>query len=89
MVLLRPQKTDHKSNMLQKDRDSWTDHVRKEEVLHRVKVKVSPITGSRCPQGSRKLTFPDYVTLAQNGGKFSPTHRPFLPPGNTPGTHFC
>ena len=31
--------------------------------------------------GSRKLKFPDYVTIAQNGGKVvSPTHRPFLPP---------
>ena len=23
------------------------------------------------------------------GGKVSPWHRPPLPPGNTPGTHFC
>jgi Tfp pilus assembly protein PilZ len=30
--------------------------------------------------GSRKLRFPDYVTMAQNGGKFvSLTHRSFLP----------
>ena len=33
MVLLRPQKTDHKSNMLEKDEGSWTDNVRKEDVL--------------------------------------------------------
>jgi len=27
--------------------------------------------------------------MAQNGGKVvSLTHRPFLPPGNTPDTHF-
>jgi len=27
---------------------------------------------------------------AHEGGKFIiPTHRPPLPPGNTPGTHFC
>jgi hypothetical protein len=27
---------------------------------------------------------------AHEGGKFvSPTHRPPLPPGNIPGTHFC
>jgi hypothetical protein len=27
---------------------------------------------------------------AHEGGKvFSPTHRPSLPPGNIPGTHFC
>ena len=43
----------------------------------------------RCPEGSRKLTFPDYVQMAQNGGKvISLTHRPLLAPGNTPGTHF-
>ena len=41
-------------------------------------------------EGSRKLRFPDYVTMAQYGGKvLSLTHRPLLPPGNTPGTHFC
>jgi len=26
---------------------------------------------------------------AHEGGKVSPTHRPPLPPGNIPGTHFC
>jgi hypothetical protein len=42
------------------------------------------------PKGSRKLRFPDYMTTAQDGGKVvSPTHRPPLAPGNTPGTHFC
>jgi hypothetical protein len=42
------------------------------------------------PEGSRKLRFPDYMTTAQDGGTFvSLTHRPSLPPGNTPGTHFC
>ena len=41
-------------------------------------------------RSSRKLRFPVYVTMAQDGGKFvSPTHPPPLPPGNTPGTHFC
>jgi len=44
----------------------------------------------KCPEGSRKLRFPDYVTTAQNGGKVvSLTHRPPLPPGNAPGTNFC
>ena len=43
-----------------------------------------------CPEGSRKLKFPDYVTMAQDGGKVvSLTHRPLLPPENAPGTHFC
>jgi len=42
------------------------------------------------PEGSRKLRFPDFVTAAQDGGKVvSLTHRPPLPLGNTPGTHFC
>jgi len=42
------------------------------------------------PEGSRKLRFPDFVTTAQDGGKVvGLTHRPFLPPGNVPGTHFC
>jgi hypothetical protein len=41
------------------------------------------------PEGSRKLGFPDLVTAAHDGGKVvSLTHRPSLPPGNTPGTHF-
>ena len=36
------------------------------------------------------LRFPDYVTTAQDSGQdVSLTHRPPLPPGNTPGTHFC
>jgi len=52
--------------------------------------KSSPITGLRCPEDSRKLRFPDYVTIAQNGGKVvSLKHRPFLPLENIPDTHFC
>jgi len=41
------------------------------------------------PEGSRKLRFPDFMTTAQDGGKVSVTHRPPLPPGNAPGSHFC
>jgi hypothetical protein len=42
------------------------------------------------PQGSKKLRVPDYMTTEQDGGKVvSLTHRPPLPPGNAPGTHFC
>ena len=42
------------------------------------------------PEGSRKLRFPDFMTTTQDGGKVvSLTHRPSLPPGNTPGTHVC
>jgi hypothetical protein len=41
-------------------------------------------------EGSRKLRCPDFMTTAQDGGKVvSLTHLPSLPPGNTPGTHFC
>jgi hypothetical protein len=42
------------------------------------------------PEGSRNLRFPDFMTTAQDGGKVvNLTHQPPLPPGNTPGTHFC
>jgi len=27
-------------------------------------IKINPITGPRCPEGSRNLKFPDYVTMA-------------------------
>ena len=48
-----------------------------------------PLQAPRCPECSRMLSFPDYVTMAQDGGKVvSLTHRPLLPAGNTPGTHF-
>ena len=41
----------------------------------------SPITGPRCSEGSGKLRFPDYVTIAQDGGKVvSLTHRPLFTP---------
>jgi hypothetical protein len=37
-----------------------------------------------------KLRLPDFLTMAQDGGKaVSLTHRPHLPPGNSPGTHLC
>ena len=49
-----------------------------------------PLQARRGPGGSRKLSFPDFVTTAQDGGRLSAlrTGRPPLPPGNTPGTHF-
>jgi len=53
------------------------------------KGKAVPLQAWTGPEGSRKLRFPDFVTVAQDGGKVvSLTHRPLLPPGNTPGTHF-
>ena len=55
-----------------------------------VKGKTVPLKAWTGPKGSRKLRLPDFVTVAQVGGKVvSLTHRPPLPPGNTPGTHFC
>ena len=62
-------------------------------VPHQLKInkknKAVPLQAWSGPEGSRKLRFPDFMT-SQDGGKVvSLTHRPPLPPGNTPGTHFC
>jgi hypothetical protein len=52
--------------------------------------KAVPLQAWSGPEGSRKLKFPGFITTAQDGGKVvSLTHRPPLPPGNRPGTHFC
>jgi len=61
------------------------------EPLLRTSIKKGvPLQAWSGPEGSRKLRFPDFMTSAQDGGKVvSLTHRPLLPPGNTPGTHFC
>ena len=54
------------------------------------KGKAVPLQAWSVSVVSRKLRFPDFMTTAQDGGKVvSLTHRPSLPPGNTPGTHFC
>jgi hypothetical protein len=55
------------------------------------KGKAVPLQAWSGPEeGSRELRFPDFMTLAQDGRKVvSLKHRPPLPPGNTPGTHFC
>jgi hypothetical protein len=56
----------------------------------RIQGKAVPLQTWSGPEGSRKLRFPDFVTTAQDGGKVvSLTHRPHLPPRNSPGTHFC
>ena len=60
--------------------------------LHILKGKgqAVPLQARSGPEGSRKLSFPDFMTTAQDGGKVvSITHRPPLIPGNTPGIHFC
>jgi len=55
-----------------------------------VRGKAVPLQAWSGPEGSRKLRFPDYMTTAQDGGKVvSLMHRPPLPTGNIPGTHFC
>jgi hypothetical protein len=55
-----------------------------------VKSNAVPLQAWSGSEGSRKLRFPDFLTTAQNGGKVvSLTHRPHLPPGNTPCAHFC
>jgi hypothetical protein len=54
------------------------------------KGKAVPLQAWSGPEGSRTLRFLHFLTAAQYGGKVvSLTHRPPLPPGNNPGTHFC
>jgi hypothetical protein len=54
------------------------------------KDKAVPFQGWSDPDVSKKLRFPDFMSTVQDGGKVvSLTHWPPLPPGNTPGTHFC
>jgi len=54
-----------------------------------IKGKSVPLQAWSGPECSRKLRFSDFVTTAQDGGKVvNLTHRPPLPPGNAPGTHF-
>jgi len=56
----------------------------------RIKGKSVSLQAQSGPEGSRELKLPDFMTTAQDGGKFvSLTHRPPLLPGNAPGTHFC
>jgi len=55
-----------------------------------IKNKSVPLEAWSGPEGCRKLRFPDFMTTTQDGRKVvSLTHRPPLPQGNTPGTHFC
>ena len=58
-------------------------------MLFTMQGKSVPLQAWSGTEGTKKLRFPDYVTMAQDGGKvISLTLRPSLPPGNTPGTHF-
>jgi len=57
---------------------------------HKKKIKQSHYRPGQVQRVLSKLRFPDFMTMAQDGGKVvSLTHRPTLPPGNTPGTYFC
>ena len=58
--------------------------------INKVLGKAVPLQAWSAPEVSRKFRFPDFMTTAQDDGKVaSITHRPPLPPGKTPGTHFC
>ena len=49
-----------------------------------------PLEACSGPECSRNLRFPNFMTTAQDDGEVvNLTHRPPLPPGYTPGTHFC
>ena len=54
------------------------------------KGKSDPLQAWSGPEGSMRLRSSDFMTTAQDGGKVANlTHRPPLPTGNAPGTHFC
>jgi hypothetical protein len=58
--------------------------------VYRKKGQAVPLQAWSGPEGSGKLKFPDFMTMARDGGKVvNLTHWPPLPPGNTPDTHFC
>jgi len=60
------------------------------DAIGKGKGKAVPLQAWSGPEGFRKLRFPDFMTTARDVGKVvSLTHRPPLPPGNAPGTHFC
>jgi hypothetical protein len=70
--------------------DYNSEHIQWGSRLTTTKGKAIPLQAWSGPEGSRKLRFPDFMTTAQDGGNVvSLTHRPPLPPENTPGTHFC
>jgi len=53
------------------------------------KGKPVPLQTWRGPEGSRKLSFQDFVTTAQDGVGCKPYAPAAFTPGNTPGIHFC
>jgi len=72
---------------LPKSFGTYTETVSVNKQVKKGKGKSVPLQAQRVP-GS--LSSPDFMTTAQDGGKVvSLTHWPPLPPGNSPGTHFC
>jgi hypothetical protein len=53
--------------------------------------KNSPVRSMEWPRGFQEVKVPRFHDFCTGcGGKVvSLTHRPPLPPGNAPGTHFC
>jgi len=52
--------------------------------------KTVPLQAWSGPEGSSKLRFQDFMTMAlEDAQVVSLTHRPHLPPENSPGTHLC
>ena len=72
---------------------NYRHHITEDDCLYghiHGKGKAVPLQAWSGPEGCRKLRLPDFMTTAQEGGKVvSLTHRPHLPPGKSPGTHFC
>ena len=67
----------------------WCHHQGDLTVVNAGKGKSVPLQAWSGPESSWKLRFPDFMTTTQGAGKVvSLTHRPHLPPGNSPGTHF-
>ena len=51
--------------------------------IYESKGNAVPLQALSGPEGSRKLRFPDFMTISQDGGKIvSLTHRPHLTPEN-------
>jgi hypothetical protein len=72
-------------------RDNQSVPISRVKPSHTERTKVNqpsyrPGVAQRVP---KNLRFPNFMKMAQDGGKVvSLTHRPPLPSGNTPGTHF-
>jgi len=87
----RPQQNHPQLQPFVKDPLTYADHQKDGSLISVLKkVNQSHYRPRQAQRVLRKLRFPDFVTTAPDSGKVvSLTHRPPLPPGNTPGTHFC